>query len=78
VTDPSRSSRSKFPLVRDLQVDRSVLFENLKKTKSWVPVDGTYDLGPGLRQSPQEQEELYPLSRSLFAFHRTLSAGFGC
>src|SRR5690242_655337 len=38
---------SKFPLVRDLQVDRSVLFENLKRTKAWVPVDGTYDLGPG-------------------------------
>jgi succinate dehydrogenase / fumarate reductase iron-sulfur subunit len=36
---------SKFPLVRDLQVDRSVLFENLKAVKAWVPVDGTYDLG---------------------------------
>src|SRR5438552_10870241 len=40
---------SKFPVVRDLAVDRSVLFENLKRTKSWVPVDGTYDLGPGTR-----------------------------
>src|SRR5580700_11343425 len=29
---------SKFPVVRDLSFDRSVLFENLKKTKSWVPV----------------------------------------
>jgi len=37
---------SKFPVVRDLSVDRSVLFENLKKVKAWVPVDGTYDLGP--------------------------------
>ena len=34
---------SKFPVVRDLAVDRSVLFENLKKVKAWVPVDGTYD-----------------------------------
>ncbi len=56
---------SKFPVVRDLAVDRSVLFENLKKTKSWVPVDGTYDLGPGPRQSPQEQEQAYPLSRCI-------------
>src|SRR3954454_21652847 len=30
---------SKFPLVRDLQVNRSVLFENLMLVKAWVPVD---------------------------------------
>src|SRR5579862_2864065 len=35
---------SKFPVVRDLAVDRSVLFENLKRVKAWVPIDGTYDL----------------------------------
>ena len=40
---------SKFPLVRDLQVDRHVLFENLMAVKAWVPVDGTYDLGSGPR-----------------------------
>src|SRR5580704_18798401 len=47
---------SKFPVVRDLAVDRSVLFENLKKVKAWVPIDGSYDLGPGPRQAPQIQE----------------------
>src|SRR5271169_2160370 len=41
---------SKFPVVRDLAVDRSVLFENLKRVKAWVPVDGSYDLGAGPRQ----------------------------
>src|SRR5678809_491283 len=51
---------SKFPVIRDLTVDRSVLFENLKKVKAWVPVDGTYDLGAGLRQSARDQEQLYP------------------
>ena len=56
---------SKFPVVRDLAVDRSVLFENLKAVKAWVPVDGTYDLGPGPRQSPRQQEEAYPLSRCI-------------
>ena len=40
---------SKFPVVRDLAVDRSVIFENLKAVKAWVPIDGTYDLGPGPR-----------------------------
>src|SRR5271165_3384687 len=52
---------SKFPVVRDLSVDRSVLFENLKTVKAWVPVDGTYDLGAGPRQTALEQEQLYPL-----------------
>jgi len=56
---------TKFPVIRDLQVDRSVLFENLKRVKAWVPVDGTYDLGSGPRLSPQEQEEAYPLSRCI-------------
>jgi len=56
---------SKFPLVRDLQVDRSVLFENLKAAKTWVPVDGTYDLGSGPRVFPQQQEVAYPLSNCI-------------
>ena len=42
---------TKFPIVRDLAVDRSVLFENLIKVKAWIPVDGTYDLGPGPRMT---------------------------
>lgn len=56
---------SKFPVVRDLAVDRSVLFENLKKIKAWVPIDGTYDLGSGPRQFPQVQEQRYPLSNCI-------------
>jgi succinate dehydrogenase / fumarate reductase iron-sulfur subunit len=56
---------SKFPVVRDLAVDRSVLFENLKAVKAWVPIDGSYDLGPGPRQHPQIQEERYPLSNCI-------------
>ena len=56
---------SKFPVVRDLAVDRSVLFENLKKVKAWVPIDGTYDLGSGPKQAPQIQEQRYPLSNCI-------------
>ncbi len=56
---------SKFPVVRDLAVDRSVLFEDLKRVKAWVPIDGTYDLGPGPRVTMQEQEVAYPLSRCI-------------
>src|ERR1700676_2991237 len=56
---------SKFPIVRDLATDRSVLFENLKAVKAWVPIDGTYDLGPGPRVTPEQQEQAYPLSRCI-------------
>src|SRR5512143_1324747 len=56
---------SKFPVVRDLAVDRSVLFENLKKVKAWIPIDGTYDLGAGPHMTPQDQEYTYPLSRCI-------------
>jgi len=56
---------SRFPVVRDLAVDRSVLFENLKKVKAWVPIDGTYDLGAGPKQFPQVQEQRYPLSNCI-------------
>jgi len=55
----------KFPVVRDLAVDRGVLFENLKAVKAWVPIDGAYDLGPGPRLTQQDQEVAYPLSRCI-------------
>jgi succinate dehydrogenase / fumarate reductase iron-sulfur subunit len=56
---------SKFPLVRDLWVDRSRLFEDLKRVMAWVPIDGTYDLGPGPAISQELQQERYPLSRCI-------------
>src|SRR5205807_8355476 len=45
----------KFPVVGDLAVDRSVLFENLKKVKAWLPVDGSYALGPGRRATIESE-----------------------
>ncbi len=56
---------TKFPLIRDLWVDRSRLFNDLKRVKAWVPIDGTYDLGPGPAMSQELQEERYPLSRCI-------------
>ena len=56
---------TKFPVVRDLAVDRSVMFENLKRVKAWIPIDGTYDLGEGPRMSPDLQTKGYPLSRCI-------------
>ena len=56
---------SKFPLVRDLFVDRQRLFNDLKRVKAWVPIDGTYDLGEGPRIPQDLNEERYPLSRCI-------------
>lgn len=56
---------TKFPVVRDLMVDRTRMFDLLKKVKAWVPVDGTYDLGPGPRVSPSTAEFRYLLSRCM-------------
>jgi succinate dehydrogenase / fumarate reductase iron-sulfur subunit len=56
---------SKFPVIRDLMVDRSRLFRGLMKTHCWIDVDGYYDMGPGPLQSQQEQEHCYPLSQCM-------------
>jgi len=56
---------SKFPVVRDLMVDRRILFENLKRIRGWVPIDGTHDLGPGPRLAEKERRFGYRLSRCM-------------
>ncbi len=55
----------KFPVVRDLVVDRARLFRALQKTQCWIPVDGYYEMGPGPKQSRQAQEQAYPLSECM-------------
>src|SRR6476620_9806000 len=54
---------SKFPNVRDLQVDRSRMFEYLKRTNAWIELDGTHDLGPGPAISNETAQERYAYSR---------------
>ncbi|MEY3369516.1 MAG: hypothetical protein RLZZ361_186, partial [Cyanobacteriota bacterium] len=56
---------SKFPVRRDLVVDRSRMFESLKKVKAWIAIDGIYDLGEGPKVLPEIQEENYILSRCM-------------
>lgn len=53
---------TKFPLVRDLRVDRSSMFDNLKKVHAWIDVDGVYDKGAGPKISPEKQDIMYTLS----------------
>ncbi len=33
---------SKFPVIRDLQVDRQRMFDGLKQVKAWTPLDGIF------------------------------------
>ncbi len=56
---------AKFPVVRDLIVDRERLFRGLQRVKAWVPVDNYYNLGPGERQLRAQQEQNYPLSECM-------------
>lgn len=56
---------TKFPLVRDLIIDRNVMFENLKKANAWIDADGALDAGPGPKISQQKQEVMYSLSKCM-------------
>jgi succinate dehydrogenase / fumarate reductase iron-sulfur subunit len=56
---------AKFPVVRDLHVDRSRMFEDLKKVRAWVDIDGTHDMGKGPLISPAQQAIMYILSRCM-------------
>lgn len=56
---------SKFPVVRDLVVDRGRMFRALECVHAWIPVDGYGDRGPGPRESQQGQEVRYPLSECM-------------
>lgn len=56
---------TKFPIIRDLMVDRQFMFDNLKRVKAWIYLDGTHNLGPGPRMAPATQEWAYELSRCM-------------
>ncbi|MBS1721654.1 MAG: succinate dehydrogenase iron-sulfur subunit [Armatimonadetes bacterium] len=55
----------KFPLVRDLIVDRSRMFEALIKVHGWVPIDGSYDRGMAPPQDDDVRKLRYELSRCM-------------
>jgi len=56
---------TKFPVLRDLVVDRSRMFHAREKVQAWTPVDGYYDAGSGPKVSRQAQEDAYPLSKCM-------------
>lgn len=56
---------SKFPVVRDLVVDRDRMFRALERVHAWIPVDGYGDRGTGPRETQDAQEFRYPLSECM-------------
>ncbi|WP_059172119.1 succinate dehydrogenase iron-sulfur subunit [Bacillus sp. FJAT-27445] len=54
-----------FTVVRDLAVDRSRMFNALKKVKAWIPIDGTHDLGAGPRMPERTRQWAYELSKCM-------------
>jgi succinate dehydrogenase / fumarate reductase iron-sulfur subunit len=57
---------TKFPVIRDLVVDRQKMFDALQQVKAWIRVDGTYDIhrhAPLI--SPDVQAVRYLFSRCM-------------
>jgi len=53
---------TKFPLVRDLVVNRERMFRTLKEVKGWIDVDGSFIKGFGPQIPQAKQEKMYVLS----------------
>lgn len=51
-----------YPLIRDLVIDRSRIFDDLKRIKGWSEVDGSRSTEFGPKILPKTQEVMYELS----------------
>ncbi len=56
---------TKFPVIRDLMVDRTRMFEALKRVKAWVPIDGTYAMGAAEKIDQDTQGVMYEFSECM-------------
>jgi succinate dehydrogenase / fumarate reductase iron-sulfur subunit len=55
---------TKFPVVRDLVVNRRVIFERFKRVKAWVAVEKDVT-GPGPKAAPELADMRYELSKCM-------------
>lgn len=57
---------TKFPVVRDLLVDRQAMFDALRKVRAWVDIDGGFDIHEhSPRISPEDWEKHYDFSKCM-------------
>ena len=54
-----------FPVIRDLMIDRSVMFESLKKIQGWVNVDGSWPVREAPIQNPYTAQTAYEISHCM-------------
>ena len=54
-----------FPVIRDLLIDRSVMFESLKRVQAWVEVDGTWEVKDAPIQNPYTATTAYEISHCM-------------
>mgnify|MGYP001756643400 FL=1 len=53
---------TKYPLIRDLVVDRNKMFNDLLKAHAWIDADGSVSREFGPKINPNKQETMYTLS----------------
>jgi succinate dehydrogenase / fumarate reductase iron-sulfur subunit len=53
---------TKFPLIRDLVVDRSSMFHSLRKVRAWIDADDSYNRGVEYKIAQEVQEVHYILA----------------
>lgn len=53
---------TKYPLIRDLVVDRTVMFKDLITAHGWIDADSSISREFGPKVHPKEQETMYTLS----------------
>ena len=56
---------SKFPVERDLVVDRSRMEESLVRVRAWTELDGTASASPAPAESVDHQAERYAIARCI-------------
>lgn len=55
-----------FPVIRDLKIDRSVMFESLKRIQGWINIDASWDIGVGSpRQNPYTATTAYEIAHCM-------------
>ena len=66
LTEPIRLQPARtFPVIRDLLIDRTVMFESLKRIHGWIEVDGSWDNREAPIQNPYTAETCYELSHCM-------------
>lgn len=54
-----------FPVIRDLLIDRSVMFESLKRIQGWVNIDGSWENREASIQDPNVAATAYEISHCM-------------